>query len=518
VTCRVAETENALETETLLESEAVADSEIDILDVAVRGEEGVVHDGGEVVGAGAANAQANAMSRAEYTRIKNSFPDALENLYTDGRNYFEVGPDGTVDTMDLTQMRVTLEATYNMSPVRPKHGACPLLTMAMEYIRRNKKVDSVAPLFFRPRFVEDRLGNKFLNNSRRKLVTRFDGKVEKFGDGFPVIADLLNKQFHEKDVFWAFHAWLKYFWESCRAGSPKLGHIMIIAGPAQCGKTLLANAVVGQMFGGADDPSSYLTGQTNFNGSLAQSPVWALDDVVITGRDSSDIYTNIVKRVGANPTITVEAKYKDRSIPYEWGGRLIITLNDDPKSLWGLPNLDGTILDKLFILKASSGFTVPSALGYDVKDVIYDELPHFVAWVEDTPYHPGTKLDVGRSGGLVPFHDPEIMQVANDTSSEAVSMDLIKAGLDKFPFDGQKPVYLKSAEIYTRFLSDPEGCRVMQALFKDPKSFGRWFAVIAKANKLDGYSFKSVTKKTHGAVSRVWEIVRTVDIVNTLKL
>ena len=58
----------------------------------------------------------------------------------------------------------------------------------------------------------------------------------------------------------------------------------------------------------------------------------------------------MIKKLTASPKMTVRAMYRE-PVDIERRGRVVLTTNTDADSLSILPNLDGTILDKLMIVK-----------------------------------------------------------------------------------------------------------------------------------------------------------------------
>ena len=107
-------------------------------------------------------------------------------------------------------------------------------------------------------------------------------------------------------------------------------------------------------------------------------------------------------------------------VDIERRGRIVLTTNTDADSLAILPNLDGTILDKLMIVKMSDKH-VPwfhQMSKNQIEGIIAKELPHALHWLA---YHfiPPKRVVEGASGrfGINTYHHPDIISISKDLSS-----------------------------------------------------------------------------------------------------
>jgi len=116
-------------------------------------------------------------------------------------------------------------------------------------------------------------------------------------------------------------------------------------------------------------------------------------------------------------------------VDIERRGRVIMTTNTDADSLAILPNLDGTILDKLMIVKMNAAHTPWfRRKGHkDIDSIIDEELPHALEWLANH-YTPPDYVTEGASGrfGINTYHHPGIISMAKDLSAEQRDWEMIQ--------------------------------------------------------------------------------------------
>ena len=173
--------------------------------------------------------------------------------------------------------------------------------------------------------------------------------------------------------------WLKGALESLRAGRRRTGQALVIAGPSNCGKSLLQKLITELLGGRVAKPYQFMTARTPFNAHA-------------------------------------------------------ITLNDEPENLMVLPPLDESIEDKLILLRARrEGMPMPTESSEQRRafwDQLISELPAFVGFLLgwDIP----EKLLSARFG-IREFHHPDLLQAVDDLAPERRLLDLIDAELFSGP-------------------------------------------------------------------------------------
>lgn len=169
---------------------------------------------------------------------------------------------------------------------------------------------------------------------------------------WPLIHRLIEQLFGDEQRY--FYAWMLAAFKSLQAGPPfGPGQLLAIAGPTNCGKSLLQSLITVMLGGRHCKPYAYLMGETPFNDTMIASEHLLLDDEV----GKSDIRTRRafgtkLKATIANQNANAHPKGgKMFNIEPFW--RITMTLNDEPENLMALPPIDGDIDDKVILLKAN---------------------------------------------------------------------------------------------------------------------------------------------------------------------
>jgi hypothetical protein len=215
-----------------------------------------------------------------------------------------------------------------------------------------------------------------------------------------------------------YNHWLAHFYLSCLAGKPVRGLSLFIAGPIGCGKTFLNKVLHAMIFGCAADASKYFMGTDQFNANLFASPIWRADDAVPSSDAKfRDKFSQIIKSVVANDEFIMRGMYRE-GITLPWMGRCIVTMNADPESLRLLPSTEMNLMDKFILLQAR-----PHKVKFPDDDVLRAELPHFLAYLRDMPKDPA--LWVGGRFGVLAYHDPDLLRLAQDSEATTDIYELI---------------------------------------------------------------------------------------------
>lgn len=306
-----------------------------------------------------------------------------------------------------------------VSRVKPKDDDLSPLEHAMHTITLERTISGVYPAFHRSTEVVEINGGKYLNISRVKPFAAAEETIDTWGDQFPWISDYLTQLFGLEDPnqLSYFLAWVSHFYKSILAGRPQRGLAVFLSGPSDAGKTFLSTKLLGTLFGGAEDASSFLTGVDMFNGRLVGCPLWCIDDATIASdQKARNRYSQIVKSCVANDRLNFRAMHRE-GITLEWCGRIIVTLNDDAESLLMLPNTDLSLSTKIMLFRASA--TTVKFAGADIEG----ELPYFAAYLRDLPEQP--PFWVGGRFGVAPYHNVGLKRSAEAAQDSAVACDVI---------------------------------------------------------------------------------------------
>jgi hypothetical protein len=208
------------------------------------------------------------------------------------------------------------------------------------------------------------------------------------------------------------------------AGQRRPGQALVLAGPPDCGKTQLIDAIIVPSIGGRSGKAfGYLSGGTRFNSDLIGAEVLIADDETNdTHLASRRSFGEGIKGAVFTSAVQMEGKFRDAyQFPLLW--RIVIAVNDDPASLMVLPPLDKDIHDKLMIFRCRRGLDLPEGAFEQWRAKIEVELPAFLYAVEN--------FNVIEDGpefsrcGVSTFHHPEIVNAVAELSPERQLLALI---------------------------------------------------------------------------------------------
>ena len=227
-----------------------------------------------------------------------------------------------------------------------------------------------------------------------------------------------------------FCHWLRIALLSLRTGDFRPGQVVCLAGPSQCGKSLLQTIVTEILGGRSANPFRYMMGETQFNYDLAWSEHWQIEDPAST----TDIRTrrmfgSKLKECTVNRDFSIHQKGKDALLLPVFR-RVTLSVNDEPENLAVIPPLDASIEDKLFLFKCNF-----ADVGDDRKktwETVMREIPLIGAWLinEFTAVPPALR---DARFGLKSWHHPALVAELCHLSPEARLMAIIDTVL--FPDD-----------------------------------------------------------------------------------
>jgi hypothetical protein len=308
----------------------------------------------------------------------------------------------------------------------PKGKVLSALDETLIAIQDMCRVSGASTFLYHPSGVIKFQGKTFLNTSTRKPMAAAGGPADLAK--FPFLWDYLFN-FLEDDEAYPVRslnyllAWMKRAWESAKDQDPQAGHMIVLAGDTNTGKTLFSKCVMGWMMGGSEDASAFVQGQTQFNRELIDSGVWRIDDATPSKSEAEHAkFTDNLKKLVANGECVAQAKYRDQ-VTVSWKGRIVLTCNMDSASQGILPNLGMTTLDKMLLFKVRS--RAADFFPGNVEQIIRDELPHFLTWLSAwTP--PAEVLSKSSRFGVAYHHHHELVSTVRSMSAEQNLADLIE--------------------------------------------------------------------------------------------
>lgn len=172
-------------------------------------------------------------------------------------------------------------------------------------------------------------------------------------DGTPKFFLEFVQELLPEDQWVHFCYWLALGLQSLRNGDFRPGQCVILAGPAQCGKSLL-QYIITQVYGGRSaSPFDYMFGSTSFNFDLIQAEHWMWEDPPT----STDIRTRRefgerMKECVNNDQFKAHKKNKDGEMVRIFR-RNSGSINNEPEHLAQVPPMEEGTRDKIFLFKCS---------------------------------------------------------------------------------------------------------------------------------------------------------------------
>lgn len=295
-----------------------------------------------------------------------------------------------------------------------------------------------------------------------------------------------------------FLGWLKFARESITSGRRRPGQVVALAGPRNCGKSLLIDIMELAMGGRRANPTKYFTGRTAFNADLAGAELLVMDDEA----GSTDIRArkNLAAAIKANlfaGAVSIEGKHKTQ-FTFSPCWRMMMALNDEPEALLVLPPITSDIFDKLTFFRCHKRPLPMPAHTLDERGAFFAKLKSELPALLDglLAYDPPAHLREERCG-VVHFHHPTILEALHDLSPEAAMLGLIdtaeRAGGIALPWTGT------AAELRALLVSCTATGRDAEKRLGWPQSAGTYLG------RLEGERVDKLT--VHDGIQR-WRVTR----------
>jgi hypothetical protein len=210
-------------------------------------------------------------------------------------------------------------------------------------------------------------------------------------------------------------------------GTWRAGQLLVLAGPAGCGKSFLQSRIVTPLLGGRiARPYRYMHGGTEFNAELFAAEHLSIEDES-PARDltSRRALGNHVKSMLFSAVQSCHPKGRTPiNITPIWA--MSLSVNEEPENLMVLPPIDETLADKLIILKCRKPEPPP---GHPEEmqallRMVDRELPAFAHYLDTLSIPPNYAEP---RTGLRHYHNPEIVEALQGLSPEAKLDQLITA-------------------------------------------------------------------------------------------
>jgi hypothetical protein len=289
-------------------------------------------------------------------------------------------------------------------------------------IQRQNDVDYAGPL------AGYRAG-VYVINAARILVKDSPELLRAIPGEWPLLRGIIENMLGPEQSVFLF-GWLKVALESLASTKFRVGQALTLAGPKDCGKSLIQQLITIMLGGRAAKPHRYMSGATPFNADLFGSEHLMVEDE----EPSTDIrarrnFGTKIKEICANTVHSCHAKHRSAlSLTPFW--RVSISVNDEPENLMILPPVDESLTDKLIILKAGR-HPMPMPTTTDEErsrfmDALKSELPHFAHFLFDWEIPADL---VSQRYGITHYQHPEILTALGTLAPETRLLELIDSEL-----------------------------------------------------------------------------------------
>jgi hypothetical protein len=271
---------------------------------------------------------------------------------------------------------------------------------------------------YRPGVYEQH-GETVLVTDGPKLIDPKEGE-------FPAINKFLNGLLGEEQRRY-FDCWLKVAVEALISQRFRPGQAFVIAGPRDCGKSVLQNLIITQVIGGRmAKPYQFMSGATPFNSNLFEAEHLKIeDDIAFSDIRARRNFGSHLKQFTANEGVQHHAKGRPAMTlnPF-W--RVSVSLNDEPENLAIIPPIDDSLSDKIILCKAyRNELPMPTTTDEErtaFQGEIKQEMPGYI--------HSLLKMEIPPDlrhprYGVKAYLHPELLGSLNEIAPEFRLLDLI---------------------------------------------------------------------------------------------
>lgn len=354
-----------------------------------------------------------------------------------------------------------------------------LIQTYIDQIELDQAVDWVGGLAGYPQGV-------FYRQSRACLVTS-EPKIPASQAGeFPLTHSVIHQAFPEEDARTVFLAWLASAVEAIRQSHHQPAPMLVMAGPAGAGKSLIAHITKTALGGRSANPMTAWSGKLVWNDNLLAAELLLIDDsVASTDPRARKAFGAHFKEAIYAGNVEINTRRKT-SISLRPVWRVMVCCNETPENLSVIPPLEDGIEDKIILLKVAKVETPMPARTPAEKDAfaraLASELPAFLAYLE-TLEIPDHLADPEARSGVMAWKDPDLLEAVREISPEARLENLLSLALGKgcFNLDPGKSRHMPAAEVQT-ILQDHNSPTARQAgnLLKFDALCGRLLSALLK--------------------------------------
>lgn len=319
---------------------------------------------------------------------------------------------------------------------------------------------------------------------RRFLIIDEPDMIEPRAGNWPLIGNILNQAFPEVDSRSVFLGWLKGGVDAICKQTHQPAPMLVLAGEANAGKSLLAHISKIILGGRAGSPMTAWTGRLPWNDDILRTELLLIDDSVSSTdpRARKAFGSNFKESIYAGDVNINTRRKSSLSLRPVW--RVMVCCNETPENLSVIPPLEDGIEDKIILLKVSRIKTPMPAATVDEKlafaAAIRAEMPAFI-------HHLGgfmilEHLSDSRSG-VTAWKDQTLLDAVMEISPEKRLENLIALALQKgfFSLNPGESKWMPAAEVQSILENrDSPTSSQAQTLLKFHATCGRCLSHLAQ--------------------------------------
>lgn len=300
---------------------------------------------------------------------------------------------------------------------------------------------------------------------------------------FPTITSILDQAFGaDGEQLEVFLGWLAHGCEAVRLGQHSPAPMLVLAGPAGAGKSLIAELVVGGSLGGRiANPHVAWTGLLPWNDDLVGSELLLIDDSVASTdrRARREFAARFKEAIYAPKVRLMKRNHSSISLRPVW--RVLVCCNEAPDDLRIIPPIDEGLGDKVAMLRVAPvklDFDCSTAAGKRaLQQTVAAELPAFAQALDK--YRAPKELADTRSG-VRAWRHPDLERAIWELCEEAILGELLQTAFQHGILEGPE-VTITAAEL-ERKLKGSSLQGQCNGLLKYPSACGSYLARLAQAH------------------------------------
>lgn len=304
---------------------------------------------------------------------------------------------------------------------------------ALLYIEENKIIYGALPFFHKLRGTIFWLGGRRYLNTAENEPAKASGQsgVTWCEQDLGWIYRFYSEFFTSREQLDLFLFWTGRLYRSFIVGQPLQSLVLFVAGPPGRGKNL-SSEISTRLFGDSIDAGDFFLSEDKFNAELFSYPLWRIDDATpLTSGTAHKKYSAIVKKVAANRDFRSRDLYQSAK-KIAWMGGVIVTLNVDAESIRMLPDPDGSLLDKILVLRTTEERTCEFLEGEAQMAEIERWIPNFAQFLLEFAANPPEHVKGSIRYGCRAMQEESLLVASKQSSNANSFLEILKIYLGQY--------------------------------------------------------------------------------------